>query len=191
MKPIAIYARVSTDHQNTEMQLNELRNYCSQRRFAIYDEYIDNGISGSKTSRPELNRMMVDVRRRKVDAVLVWKFDRFARSTSFLINSLNEFNSLGVDFISLHESVDTSNSMGKLVFTIFAAIGEFERSLIRERILAGMRNTDKKIGRKKVQVDSRQVMMLRNKGKSIRKIAKKLKVSVGTIHSICKKNITG
>ena len=103
----------------------------------MFAEYVDVGISGSKDSRPALNRLMADARKRRFDAVLVARFDRFARSTRHLVLALEEFNALGVDFISLSESVDTSTPMGKMVYTVIAAVAELERSLIRERVVIG------------------------------------------------------
>ncbi len=130
---IALYARVSTKNngQDPETQLLALREYASARKLEVFSEYVDVGISGSKDSRPALNRLMADARKRRFDAVLVARFDRFARSTRHLVLALEEFNALGVDFISLSESVDTSTPMGKMVYTLFASVAELERSLIR------------------------------------------------------------
>ena len=126
----AIYSRVSTADQNVDMQLDELRAYCQRRGFEVADEYVDSAVSGAKESRPALNRLLADARRRKFDAVLVYRYDRFARSLRQLVNALGEFDALGIHFISLHEGVDTSTPSGRLVFGIFASIAEFERSLI-------------------------------------------------------------
>jgi len=191
MKKIAIYARVSTTDQNVESQLMELREYCQSREFKIHHEYVDNGISGIKESRPELNKLMKDAKRRLFDVLLVWRFDRFARSTQHLVTALTEFQSLGVDFISLQESIDTSSPMGKFAFTVFAAISEFERSLIQERVRMGLRNARArgiKLGRKKTQYDLDKILQLRTSGLSIRKIALDQKLSVGKVHSIIKAN---
>ena len=134
---VALYARVSTKHngQDPETQLMALRDYAKARKLEVFSEYVDIGISGSKDSRPALNRLMTDARKRRFDAVLVARFDRFARSTRHLVLALEEFNALGVDFISLSESVDTSTPMGKMVYTVIAAVAELERSLIRERVV--------------------------------------------------------
>ena len=131
----ALYARVSTlNHgQDPTMQLEELRQYCGRRGFEIVGEYVDRGISGSKERRPELDRLLGDCRKRKVDAVVVYRYDRFARSLRQLVNALEEFRALGIDFVSLHEGVDTSTPNGRLIFGIFASIAEFERELIRAR----------------------------------------------------------
>ena len=134
----ALYARVSTNNgQNPEMQLNELREYCQRRGWEVAGEYTDNGVSGSRERRPQLDRLLADCRRRAVDAVVVYRYDRFARSLRQLVNALEEFRSLGIDFISLHEGVDTSTPNGRLVFGIFASIAEFERELIRDRVKSG------------------------------------------------------
>jgi len=139
---VALYARVSTQngHQDPELQLQPMREFGVARRWDVAETYIDHGVSGAKESRPALNRLMVDAKRRKFDAVLVWKFDRFARSTSHLLRALEEFKALGIDFVSLTEGVDTSTPMGKMVFTVLGAVAELERSLIVERVKAGMRN---------------------------------------------------
>lgn len=118
---VAIYARVSTRRgQDPRMQVRELRSYCKRRGWKVAGEYVDHGVSGSKDSRPELDRLMRDCRKRLVSAVIVYRYDRFARSLRHLVNALSEFNSLGIDFISLHEGVDTSTPNGRLVFGIFA-----------------------------------------------------------------------
>jgi DNA invertase Pin-like site-specific DNA recombinase len=185
---IALYARVSTTDkgQDPEMQLRELRDYCERRKLEITNEYVDNGISGSKESRPELNRLMADANRRKFDAVLVWKFDRFARSTSHLLKALETFQSLKIDFVSLTEGIDTSTPVGAMVFTILGAVGQMERELIRERIRAGVRNArakGKRLGRPKVTVNASVVASLRAAGRSYRAVATELGVSVGTVHA--------
>lgn len=128
----ALYARVNTNNgQNPEMQLNELRDYCTRWELQIAGEYVDQGISGAKERRPQLDRLLSDCRRRLVDAVVVYRYDRFARSLRQLVNAVEEFRPLGIDFISLHEGVDTSTLNGRLIFGIFASIAEFERELLR------------------------------------------------------------
>jgi DNA invertase Pin-like site-specific DNA recombinase len=129
--------------QHPEMQLRELREYASRRGWEIVGEFIDR-MSGSASSRPELDRMLAACRKRQVDAVVVYRYDRFARSLRQLVNALCEFDALGVQFISLHEGVDTSTANGRLVFGIFASIAEFERELIRERVRSGLRNAKAK-----------------------------------------------
>src|ERR1700730_14106605 len=137
---VALYARVSTSNhrQDPEMQLRELRDYCQRRGFEIAGEYIDSGICGSHESRPALDRLMLACRKRLVDAVVVYRYDRFARSLRSLVNALEEFRVLGIEFVSLHENVDTSTPNGRLVFGIFASIAEFERELIRDRVRSGI-----------------------------------------------------
>ena len=143
-KRSALYARVSSTDQNPAMQSRELREYCKLRGWRIYDEYVDRGICGAKDSRPELNRLMADAHRRRFDAVVVWKFDRFARSVSHLLRALETFNALGIAFVSLSEQIDTTTPAGKMVFTVLGAVAELERSLIGERVRAGLRNAKAK-----------------------------------------------
>src|SRR5687767_10491480 len=167
----ALYARVSTNNgqQNPEMQLGELREYCQRRGWSIAGEFVDNGISGSREKRPALDRLLTDCRRRQVDAVVVYRYDRFARSLRQLVNALAEFRSLGIDFISLHEGVDTSTPNGRLVFGIFATSAEFERELIRDRVRSGVaaaRARGKHVGRPRVIVDAARIVRLRAQGRS-------------------------
>jgi DNA invertase Pin-like site-specific DNA recombinase len=155
----ALYARVSTNGhgQTVEPQLLELREYCARRGWQIAGEFVDQGISGSKDSRPALNRLMAGAKLRQFDAVVVYRYDRFARSLQHLVNALEEFRALGIDFISLHEGVDTSTPNGRLIFGIFASIAEFERELIRQRVRSGMaaaRARGVHIGRKTGRKDS-------------------------------------
>jgi DNA invertase Pin-like site-specific DNA recombinase len=183
----AIYARVSTtgQGQSPEMQVRELREYCERRGWEIAGEYVDAGISGAKDSRPELNRMVADARRRRFDAVVVWKFDRFARSVSHLLGALETFNALGVAFVSLSEQMDTSTPTGKMVFTVLAAVAELERSLIAERVRAGLRNArakGKRLGRPRIKVDASQMARLRAEGRTVREIADTLGVSRSLVH---------
>jgi len=185
LKRVALYARVSTKNhgQDPETQLLALRDYAQARKLEVFSEYVDIGISGSKDSRPALNRLMADARKRRFDTVLVARFDRFARSTRHLVLALEEFNALGVDFISLSESVDTSTPMGKMVYTVIAAVAELERSLIRERVVMGIdraRAQGKKLGRPRVIVDTDRVAALRAEGWSWSMIVKELGVGKGT-----------
>jgi DNA invertase Pin-like site-specific DNA recombinase len=136
---VAVYSRVSTHHgQDPELQLRELREYCASRGLTIVQEYTDVGHSGSKESRPALNQLMADARRRRFDAVLVWKLDRFGRSLRHLVNALAELEALGLSFISLRDNLDLSTPSGRLMFQIIGAMAEFERSLIQERVKAGL-----------------------------------------------------
>ena len=138
---IAIYARVSTNNgQDPEMQLRELREYGQRRGWEVVNEYVDVGISGTREKRPQLDRLLADAHRRYFDVVVVWRFDRFARSVSHLLRALENFRSLGIEFVSLSEQVDTSTPTGKMIFTVLGAVAELERSLIVERVRAGLRN---------------------------------------------------
>ena len=183
---VAIYARVSTANngQDPTMQTRELREYCERRQWEIAEEFTDAGVSGSKESRPALNRLLADAKRRKFDAVLVYRYDRFARSLRQLVNALSEFDALGIHFVSLHEGVDTSTPNGRLVFGIFASIAEFERELIRSRVRSGLaaaRAKGKRLGRPKVGVDSSRIVTLRHAGRSWREITKETGWTKGTV----------
>src|SRR5271169_3404372 len=162
---VGMYARVSTlIGQSPEMQLAELREYTSRRGWEIYGEYVDLGISGSKESRPELNRLMSDAHRRCFDVVLCWKVDRFGRSLKHLVNALADLDSYGVAFVSLRDNLDLSTPSGRLMFQIIGAMAEFEPSLIRERVRAGLRNAKlkgKTLGRPHRIVDGDQMVRLR------------------------------
>ena len=185
MKKVAIYGRVSTKEQDPESQLLDLRKYVKLRNWAIYQEYVDWGVSGAKESRPALDKLMKDARKRKFDILLVWKFDRFARSTKHLVTALEELEGLGIDFCSYEDSIDTSTNHGKLVFTIMGAIAEFERSLIRERVLAGLRRAKEngvRLGRPSLEVDIEKMKELALNGNSIREIAKQMGISKSLVH---------
>jgi len=182
---VALYARVSTKNsQDPETQLLALREYAKARQLAVFGEYVDVGISGGKDSRPALNELMADSRKRRFDTVLVARFDRFARSTRHLVLALEEFNALGVDFISLAESIDTSTPMGKMTFTVIAAVAELERSLIRERVVMGLQRAKaqgKQLGRPKVKTSEHQLLSFCEAGLSSRQIAKLLGLSPSTV----------
>src|SRR6267378_3875665 len=185
----ALYARVSTSDkgQDPEMQLRELREYCQRRGFTIAGEYVDVGGSGSKDSRPELNRLMIDAAKRKFDAVIVWRFDRFARSVSHLLRALETFRSVGIEFVSYSEAIDTSTPVGKMTFTVLGAVAELERSLIIERVRAGVRNAKakgKRLGRPKVVIDPARIATLRAQGQGWKRIARELDCGVGTVRRI-------
>jgi DNA invertase Pin-like site-specific DNA recombinase len=182
---IAIYCRVSTDGENVDLQVNELREYADRRRWQVIEEYLDVGVSGAKESRPALNRLMADARQRKFDILLVWKIDRFGRSLKHLVNSLAELESVGVAFVSLRDSIDLSSPSGVLMFQLIAAMSQFERSLIQERVRAGLQNAKRKgkrLGRRPVEVDLSEVGSLRRSGASWRMISKELGISVGKLH---------
>ncbi len=182
----ALYARVSTTNgQDPEMQLRELREYCERRGWEIEREYVDAGISGAKEKRPELDRLLADAHKRRFDAVVVWKFDRFARSVSHLLRALETFRSLGIEFVSLSEQVDTSTPTGKMIFTVLGAVAELERSLIAERVRAGLRNArakGKRLGRPRKGLDPAMISRLRAEGASWRAVGRALGVSAATAY---------
>jgi DNA invertase Pin-like site-specific DNA recombinase len=183
----ALYARVSTANngQDPQVQLRELREYCERRGWTVLSEFVDVGISGSKEKRPQLDRLLADAHQRRFDAVVVWKFDRFARSVSHLLRALETFQTLGIEFVSLTEGVDTSTPMGKMVFIVLGAVAELERSLIVERVKAGLRNArakGKRLGRPRRILDAPRVAALRASGLGWRAIAKQLGVGVGTLY---------
>jgi len=180
----AIYARVSTcNGQDPGMQTRELEEYCQRRGWEVTDCYVDNGISGSRESRPELDRLMADARQRKLEVVLVWKLDRFGRSLKHLVNALAEFEALGITFASLKDNLDLSTPSGRLMFQIIAAMAEFERSLIQERVRAGLRNArakGRRLGRPRVAVDPQEIACLRALGYSWGMICKEMGIGKGT-----------
>ena len=183
-KRVALYARVSTANgqQDPKMQLRELREYAEHRGLTIIGEYTDR-MTGSKDSRPALNRLMTDAQRRKFDAVLVWKLDRFGRSLRHLVNALAELEALGLTFISLRDNLDLSTPSGRLMFQIIGAMAEFERALIQERVRAGLRNArakGKRLGRPRVIVDASRIASLRAQGRSWAQIVAETGASKGT-----------
>jgi DNA invertase Pin-like site-specific DNA recombinase len=183
MKTVALYARVSTLDQSCAMQLEDLRRYASQRFDRQY-EYVDTGVSGTQRSRPQLDALMKDAHKRLFGVVLVWKFDRFARSLKHLIDSLAEFGALGINFISFTEGIDTTTPSGQLLFHIVGAVAQFERDLISERVRAGIahaRAIGKHIGRPRAQVDIEQVKALRGQGMSLRSIARAVGIPVSRV----------
>ena len=186
---VAIYARVSTTNhgQDVGLQTRELEAFAQARGWQVVGEYVDAGISGSKDSRPELNRLIADAHKRRFDVVAVWKFDRFARSVSHLLRALETFNALGIAFVSLSEQMDTTTPTGKMVFTVLGAVAELERSLITERVRAGLRNArakGKRLGRPRATVDRARIATLRAQGLSWAKIGERLGVSEGTVRSV-------
>jgi DNA invertase Pin-like site-specific DNA recombinase len=183
----AIYARVSTTNhgQDVTLQTRELQQFAEARGWQLAGTYIDDGVSGAKDSRPELNRLMADAHKRCFDVVAVWRFDRFARSVSHLLRALETFSALGIAFVSLTEQMDTTTPTGKMVFTVLGAVAELERSLIAERVRAGLRNArakGKKLGRPRRVMDAEEIATLRAQGLGWRAIAKRLRVGVGTLY---------
>jgi DNA invertase Pin-like site-specific DNA recombinase len=192
----AIYARCSTNEQNVGMQLSELRELCQHRNWNIAAEFVDRGISGAEEhSRPELNRLMAEAHRGRFSVVVVWKFDRFARSVSHLLRALETFRSLGIEFVSLSEAVDTTTPAGKMVFTVLGSVAELERSLIGERVRAGLRNAKAKgtrLGRPPLrELSSAEIKQLRRDKRRARTsfslLAKRYGVSVWTAFQLCKR----
>jgi len=182
-KTAAIYARVSTLDQSCELQLEDLRRYASQRFGRCY-EFVDEGVSGAQRRRPQLDALMNSAHKRLFDVVLVWKFDRFARSVKHLVDSLAEFRALGIDFVSYTEGVDTTTPTGQLLFHIVGAVAQFERDLIAERVRAGIahaRALGKRIGRPRAQINTERVNALRHQGRSLRQIAQSLNVPVSRV----------
>ncbi len=187
---VGIYARVSTAEQDTGLQLAELREYAGRRGWSVV-EFVDHGVSGSKDSRPALNDLMNAARQRKIDCVLVWKLDRWGRSLKHLINSLAELESVGVAFVSLRDNLDLTTASGRLMFAVIGAMAEFERSLIRERSIAGQQHArakGKRIGRPRVALDTARIERLRAGGASYRAIARELGVSDFTVRAACEKS---
>src|SRR5277367_5123620 len=181
---VALYARVSTlNGQDPEMQLSELREYASRRGWTVTGEYVDQGVSGSKESRPQLNLLISDAHRREFDAVLVWKIDRFGRSLKHLVNALADLCAYGVAFVGFRDNLDLSTPSGRLMFQIIGAMAECERSLIQERVRAGLRNArakGKKFGRPRADVDAGRVAGLRRDGLSWSQVCRTLNVSKGS-----------
>jgi DNA invertase Pin-like site-specific DNA recombinase len=182
---VGVYARVSTvgHGQSCDMQLLELRHYAAARGWEIAGEYVDVGVSGTKERRPELDRLMADAHRRRFDAVIVWKFDRFARSVSHLLRALETFRAQGIEFVSFTEQMDTSTPVGQMIFTVLGAVSALERGLIVERVKAGLRNArakGKRLGRPCVTVDARRIAMLRKGGASWAAICRETGLSKGT-----------
>src|SRR3984957_16995853 len=178
----AIYGRVSTSAQDTNLQMREVRQFVQRRGWKVVEEYTDKGISGSKEKRPALDKMMADAKRRRFDAVVVYRYDRFARSLRHLVNALEEFRALGIEFVSIHEGVDTSTPNGRLIFGIFASIAEFERELIRDRVRPGIRNArakGKQVGRPRVSVNATRIGQLRASGQSWSEICLETGLSAG------------
>ena len=191
MKRIAIYARVSTDKQSTENQLLELRTLCTKLGYTIVQEYTDNGISGAKSrdERPALDLLLKDATRRKFDMVMCWSIDRLGRSLQHLVEILNELQALKIDLYFQQQGMDTSTPSGRMIFSVFGAIGEFERNLIRERVLAGQQRAKAngiKLGRPSKMNDGMRsaVKLLRENGMGIKQIARELQIGVGTVYSV-------
>lgn len=189
MKRAAIYARVSTlAGQSPQMQLDALREFAARNAdLEVVAEYVDHGVSGTRESRPELNKLMDAVRKRQVQVVLVYRFDRLARSVRHLVNALHEFESLGVQFISYSENIDTGSVLGRALFVIASCLSELERNLIVERSAEGQRRAKargKHVGRPRVEITPERVLTLQAQGRSQREIAAALGVSRKVVRRI-------
>jgi len=188
---VGLYARVSTKSQNPETQLIPLREYTKNRGFLDVTEYVDIGISGSKDRRPALDRLMSDAKARRLDVILVWKFDRFARSVRHLVNALEEFRHLSVQFVSITEQIDTASPLGQALFSIVSAIGQLERDLIRERVKAGLdraRSAGIVLGRRPKEVNVGQVLNSYEQTHSIRQTAAACGLSRALVFRTLKRN---
>jgi DNA invertase Pin-like site-specific DNA recombinase len=190
MKRAALYLRVSTVDQHPETQLYDLRGLAAQRNLKIVHEYTDR-ISGAKAKRPGLDQLLADARRGKFDVVLVWAFDRIARSTRHFLEVLDELNHLNVEFISFRENVDTGGPLGRAIVVIIGAIAELERNLIVERVRAGMRRArleGRQIGRRPLDVDRAAVLRDRDRGMSLTEVAKAHRISRAMVSKIVAQN---
>ena len=184
MKRAALYMRVSTVDQHPENQLNELRQFASQRGFQIAEEYTDHGVTGTKARRPALDKMLKDAHRRRFDVVVVWACDRLARSTKHFLQVLDELNELGVQFLSQREAIDTDGPLGRAIVVIVSAVAELERSLIVERVRAGMRRAKldgRRIGRVPLEVDHAALVRDRLAGMSLTRVASKYGLSRASV----------
>jgi DNA invertase Pin-like site-specific DNA recombinase len=189
-KRIAIYARVSTADQHPETQLFDLRQMAKRRGYEIVHEYTDT-ISGAKSKRPGLDQLLADARRRRFDIVLVAAFDRVARSVRHFLEALDELNDLNIEFVSLRENIDTGGPLGRAMVVIVGAIAELERSLIVERVKAGMRRAKlkcRRIGRRPLDVDRAQVVADRSSGMSLSQVAKKHRISRASVSRMAKES---
>ena len=193
LKTVAIYARVSTDKQKVDTQLNELRQFVARSGWITHREYIDQSFTGASTNRPAFLEMMEEARKRKFNVLVVWKLDRLSRSLKDLINTLDELGSLGIDFVSYDNNLDTSTPTGKLVFQIVGAVAEFEKDIIKERVIAGLANArlkGKRLGRPPVADELyEKAKELREQGLSFRKIGRQLGLDEGTIRKRIKSGV--
>ncbi len=189
MKRAALYSRVSTLDQNPQTQVHDLRSLAAQRKLEIVKEYVDHGISGTRARRPGLDELMRDARHGHFDVELVWACDRLARSVRHFLETLDELNRLNIEFVSYREQIDTGGPLGRAVVVIIGAIAELERSLIVERVRAGMRRArleGRHIGRKPVDVDRQAVLRHRAHGQSLTQIARSFSISRATVSRIVK-----
>src|SRR6516164_1328835 len=189
MKRTALYCRVSTVYQHPETQLGELRQFAANKGFQVVGEYIDHGYCGVRARRPELDRMMDDARRHRFDVLLVWSCDRLARSTKHLLQTIDELNGMGVQFLSQREAIDTEGPLGRAILVIVSAMAELERCIIIERVRAGMRRArleGRQIGRARLDVNREQVIRDRRSGMSLTQVAKKHSISRASVCRLMK-----
>jgi DNA invertase Pin-like site-specific DNA recombinase len=183
----AIYTSLNKlEGQSAEEQLAELRDYAACRHWDIFSEYVDLYTPGSNESRPELNRLLADADRRRFDVVLCWRVDRFGRSLKDLVNALTNLDSHGVTFVSVHDNLDLSTPSGRVMFQIVGVMAERERSLVRERVKAGLREArrkGKKLGRPPRIMNFVEMARLRERGASFREIAKAVGASPATVRT--------
>ena len=191
MKKVCLYVRVSTQTQTTENQLRELRAVAVRMGYEIVSEFIDNGISGAKSrkDRPALDEMMKMATQRKFEMVMCWSIDRLGRSLQHLVEILNELQAMKIDLFFMQQGMDTTTPSGRMIFSVFGAIGEFERNLIRERVIAGQQRAKASgthIGRPTKMNDGMRsaIKVMHQNGMSIRQIAKSCKVGIGTVYSV-------
>ena len=188
-KTCALYLRVSTLDQHPETQMLDLRKLAEQRNLEIVEEYTDHGVSGARTRRPALDKMMVDARSHRFQVVVVWACDRLARSTRHFLEVLDELNHLNVEFLSCREQLDTGGPLGRAVVTIIGAIAELERSLIVERVRAGMRRAQlegRRLGRRPLDIDTPGILGDRGRGMSLSQIAKAHRISRSKVCQVLK-----
>jgi len=191
MKRAVFYMRVSTADQTTDNQAHDLKQMAQQRGLAIVQQYIDHGISGTRTRRPGLDQMMADARRGRFDVVLVWACDRLARSTKHFLETLDELNRLKIEFVSFREQLDTGGALGRAVVTIISVVAELERSLIVERVKAGMRRArmeGRRIGRAPLDIDRAAILRDRARGISLTAIAKIHRISRASVCRIVRES---
>jgi DNA invertase Pin-like site-specific DNA recombinase len=189
MKRAAVYVRVSTVDQHPETQLNELRTFAAQRGFHVVQEYTDHGFSGTKARRPALDKLMEDARRHKFDSLMVWSISRLARNTKHLLQTLDELNGLGIQFLSQQEAIDTEGPLGRAIVVIVSAMAELERCVIIERVRAGMRRAKlegRRIGRAPLQVNRTALLRDRERGLSLNQLAKAHDISKASVCRVLK-----
>lgn len=181
---VALYARVSTGGQDPEVQLVALRAHAAQRDWQVVEEFVDRGVSGAKERRPALDRLMKAAWAGQFQVVLVWRFDRFARSVKHLVAALETFRTLKVEFVSLQEQLDTATPIGQAMFTIIGAMAQLERDIIRERVKAGLEQAKARgirLGRPRIPVAAGELVALRAQGLAVGEIARRLRCSRSTV----------